>query len=45
VHRLLYIEDYFEDLSHNARIPWWLSRVLLSLSRTFGEAGDFLAFY
>jgi hypothetical protein len=43
--RLLYgIEDYLEDLSHDARIPAWMRRLVRSLSRTIGETGDLLAF-
>jgi len=46
MHKLLYsIEDYLEDLSLNCSVPWWLRRPVRTLSRTFGEVGDLLAFH
>jgi hypothetical protein len=46
MHRFFYtIEDYFEDRSLSGRAPWWLRRILRSLARTVGEAGDLVAFH
>lgn len=45
MHRVLYsIEDYLEDRSRGYGVPWWLARLLQSLARTAGEAGDLVAF-
>ena len=39
--RLLYgIEDYLEDASQAERLPHWIRRIVLSIGRTVGEAGD-----
>ena len=44
MHRMLYsLEDYFEDRALDG-VPWWAARLLRSLSRTLGEAGDIIAF-
>jgi hypothetical protein len=45
MHKVLYsIEDYFEDLALGECRRWWLRRLMHSLARTFGEAGDLIAF-
>jgi len=44
MHKVLYdIEDYFEDRSLSGG-PWWRRHLMRSLARTFGEAGDLIAF-
>ena len=41
--RLLYgIEDYLEDASQAERLPRWMRRIVLSISRTVGETGDLM---
>ena len=43
--RMLYsIEDYLEDRAFESEVPWWIARLLRSLARTIGEAGDLVAF-
>jgi hypothetical protein len=39
------IEDYLEDRSVSGPGPWWLRRIMRSLARTVGEAGDLVAFH
>jgi hypothetical protein len=41
--RLLYdIEDYLEDAAQAAPLPWWMRRIVHSISRTAGETADLL---
>jgi len=42
--RLLYdIEDYLEDAAQARGLPRWLRRIVASIGRTVGEAGDIIA--
>jgi len=42
--RLLYeIEDYLDDAADAGALPRWMRRLVRSLGRTVGEAGDLIA--
>lgn len=42
--KILYdIEDYLEDASKTLRMPRWMRRIVRSVGRTVGEAGDIVA--
>jgi hypothetical protein len=42
--RILYdIEDYLEDAAKTPRLPRWMRRIMRSVGRTVGEAGDMVA--
>jgi hypothetical protein len=46
MHRVLYtLEDYFEDRALENGSPRWIARLMRALARTFGEAGDLVAFH
>ncbi|HET6321334.1 MAG TPA: hypothetical protein VFF87_04705 [Hyphomicrobium sp.] len=41
--RLLYdIEDYLDDAAEAGGLPRWMRRLVRSLGRTVGEAGDLI---
>ena len=42
--RILYdIEDYLEDAAKTPHLPRWMRRIMRSVGRTVGEAGDMVA--
>jgi hypothetical protein len=42
--KLLYdIEDYLEDAAKTPHMPGWMRRIVRSVGRTVGEAGDMVA--